>query len=89
MRYTRVYQTALHGGGGATAHQLAHILLSLEDYPVEIWDPETEEWEGVTGFTSDVENDLIRLYSDSDDNPELCDQCDLTDCEHMQKGRTA
>lgn len=49
-----------------TAIELAQQL--IENVPlgciVQIWDPDSEKWEEVTGLTIDPETKIVRLFSD-------------------------
>jgi len=47
-----------------TAHELARRLLNTPNGPVQIFDPDSMEWEGVTGYTYGEEGETVRLYSD-------------------------
>lgn len=37
-----------------------------QDSIVEAWDPETNDWEEVTGFTHGGDDNKVRLYTDVD-----------------------
>jgi hypothetical protein len=46
-----------------TAHELARKLLADQDAPIQAWDPDSGEWEEVTGYT--YGNGLpTRIYTD-------------------------
>jgi hypothetical protein len=51
-----------------TAVELAQNLVEhmppLMGYIVQIWDPDAESWQEVTGLTIDPETKIIKLYSD-------------------------
>lgn len=55
-----------------TAHELAKRLLAVDDAPIETWDPDSESWEQVTGFTYGA-GLPVQLYTDSDEEVELTD----------------